>query len=267
MFKYLRLILIVGFRILYDFLFYINRYARHPERYPFMARYNRIRNLIIKVNAAFGVDYNIKDFENFTNLDGKCVLISNHLSDCDPLIFIAMSEKPLTFVSKQEAFKYPFVGKCIKALEGIPLDRENLRSQIEAVEQIVKVAKHGVPNVVIFAEGTRNKQPGTPCLEFKGGSIKIAIKAEVPIVPVSLYGTFRVFSSKINIKKYPVFFDFFKPITPDDYKDIKSPQLASSIKEMVDEALQKNKKLDKEYIEKMPLSDKKKSELIAPDLL
>ncbi len=267
MLKYLRLLFLVGFRVLATFIFYINRYARHPNKYPFEVRYNRIRHLVLKIWKAFRIDFHVNGFEKYVNYQDKCVIISNHLSDSDPLIYIALSEKPITFVAKKEAFTYPFVSTCLKALEALPLDRENLRNQVDTLQRAIDIAKNGVPNVVIFAEGTRNKNPGTKTLEFKAGSSKVPLRANVACFPGALYGTFRIFSSKINLKSYPVFVDILDPIYPSEIEEMNTINTAEKMRTLVDKAITKNKPLDYQIISQMKLSQKKKDRLLACDLI
>ena len=267
MLKYLRLLFLVGFRLLATFIFYINRYARHPGKYPFEVRYNRIRKLVLKIWKAFRIDYHVTGFDKYVNYDKKCVIISNHLSDSDPLIYIALSEKPITFVAKKEAFTYPFVGTCLRALEALPLDRENLRNQVDTLQRAIDIAKNGIPNVIIFAEGTRNRHPGTKTLEFKAGSSKVPLRADVVCFPGALYGTFRIFSSKINLKSYPVFVDILEMITPEEIAMMNTVKTAEKMRSLVDLAIEKNKPIDYEIISKMKLSKKKKEKLLACDLI
>ncbi len=267
MLKYLRLILLVGPRILFTFLFFINRYAKNPNKYPFELRYKRVRRLIIKVLEGFRIDYKVTNMAPYNAYDDKCVLVSNHLSDSDPLIYIALSEKPVTFVAKKETFEYPFIAKCLKAIEAIPLDRENIRNQITSLNKAIETAKNGIPNVIIFAEGTRNRNPGTPTLEFKPGSFKVAQRAEVALFPISIYGSFRVFKGKINLKKYPVFVDFLDPIMPNELLEMKTTDLAIDLRNKVDEHINKNKPLDKKAIENLKISTKRKLALTQCDLI
>ena len=68
----------------------------------------------------------------------------------------------------------------------VSVDRENLRSAVQSLEQATAVVKSGI-SMIIFPEGTRSLS--RELLPFKKGVFIMAIKAEQPIVPVSISGT------------------------------------------------------------------------------
>ncbi len=128
MFKYIRLILVCGPRIVWSYFAWMIKYARHPERYPLEKRYNRIRDLILYVFRHFHVHVHVQDEEIFLKEERPFVLYANHYSDFDPLLLVAISKKPITFVAKKETLKFPFIGKVVKLLEGVTFDRADFRS-------------------------------------------------------------------------------------------------------------------------------------------
>lgn len=267
MLKYLRLLILVGFRILFVFTFYIWRYARHPERYPLERRYQVYRKLTTDVMRAFRVEYNVENLENFANRADNCVVIANHLSMVDPLLLSVLSEKPITFIAKKETLKMPFIGKALKSIDGIFLDRDNLRKEVEQINHAANLVKTENITMCIFPEGTRNKEPGTPCKEFHPGSLKVAYKSNAQIIPVAIYGTWRVFSGKIRIKKFPCFFHFYEPISVDDYKNVKTTDLAKQLETKITAKLEDFKKDDYKKVSEMKMSKKKKAKLLEPDLI
>ena len=105
---------------------------------------------------------------------------------------------------------------------------------------------------------SRNKEPQNHCLEFKGGSLKLAYMAKVPIVPFSTFGSFRVLEKKHYLKRYPIFVKIEKPITPEEYKDIQTITLADSLKERIDANVDSFRPRDKEAVYAQKLSKKRK---------
>lgn len=265
--SYIRLGLTIGIMIIFYDLFYFKKYARHPEKYPREERYNRLRKLTLAIFKCFRVKLIVEGKEYLENNNEKVLYVSNHLSEADPLVLIALSEKPISFVAKKESLKMPFVGTTVKILEGIPIDRHNLMNQLSEIKKIVNYIKQvDGPNIVIFPEGTRNKKPEKPCLEFKGGSIKMGYMAKVPIVPISMYGTFRILSIKHYLKEYPLFVRIHKPIANEEYKEIQSvdlaDQIASTINKDVDEFREKDLK---EIYKQKGLGRKRRILEIKPD--
>ena len=92
-------------------------------------------------------------------------------------------------------------------------------------------------NWIIFPEGTRNKDQMANIKDFHHGTFRPAVKAEVPIVPVAIYGTFRVLNIKPQFKKYPIHIKILDPIYPSEYKELQTPKIAKKTQERIDKAL------------------------------
>ena len=258
-FQFIKAVLICGMPILYYHIFYMCRYARHPEKYPMEKRYKVVRKEIRMVFKHFHVDYKMENLEMFTSLNEKCLIISNHHSFFDPLAVIAASEKPLTFVCKKEIFKMPFVGKVAKAIDCFPLDRENIMSQLTQIRNIVSYLKdQEKPSVLIYIEGTRNQNPADACLDFHPGTLKIAQMAGVPILVAASYASFRVVDMGHYLKKYPYFFKIFKNISPEEAKKFNTTELAPILRKETNDHVNMLKAQDKAYVYALKMSNKRK---------
>ena len=258
-FQYLRIILICGPVIIYYHFRYMIKFSRHPEKYPLEKRYAIARKEISFVINKFHLDYKFKGFEKFTQKKEKTLLISNHLSFFDPLMIIIQSEKPVTFVAKKEIFKMPFVKRVAKAIDVFPIDRDNIMSQLSEIKKVVTYLKDpNKPSVIIYIEGTRNKNPENPCLDFHAGTLKIAQMAGCPIMVGATYGGFRALSMKSYLRKYPVFFNVFEEISVEEFKRFNTNELAATLRKKVDHEVDLIRAKDKEYIYSMKLRDKKK---------
>ena len=257
--QYIKVVLICGLPILFYHIFYMCRYARHPEKYPFEKRYRVVRKEVKFVFKHFHLDYKMENFDLLSKCDEKCVIITNHLSDSDPLALIAASEKPLTFVCKKEVFRFPFVGKVAKAIDCFPLDRQNLMNQISQIRNIVSYLKDkNKPSVLIFIEGTRNRNPGTACLPFHPGTLKIPQIAGVPILVGAMYGSFRILDKKAHLPKYPFFFSFYKKINVDEAKQYNTTELATMLEKETNEQVNLLRDKDIEYVNNFKISNKRK---------
>ena len=115
-----------------------------------------------------------------------------------------------------------------------PLDRENVRQAMEVIVNVTKEVGKG-RNYLIFAEGTRSKN-GNETLEFKSGSFKAATKARCPVVPVVLVDSFKPFDIS-SLRPVDVQVHFLKPLYYEDYKDMKTKELASCVKAQIDEKM------------------------------
>ena len=110
-----------------------------------------------------------------------------------------------------------------------------------AILQVIKEVKEG-RNYLIFAEGTRNKDENRPH-EFKGGSFKAATKSRCPIVPVALIDSYKAFDTR-SIEKMVVQVHFLEPMYYDEYKDMKTTELALEVKTRIEETIKKSGKWD-----------------------
>ena len=257
--QYIKCILICGIPIIFYHFFYMIRFSKHPEKYPFEKRYKVARREIRMVFRHFHVDYKMENFDLFTKSNEKCLIITNHYSLSDPLAIIAASERPLTFVCKKEVLKMPFVGRVAKALDCFPLDRDNMRSQLAQIREVVSYLKDkNKPSVLIFIEGKRNKNPDQPCLEFHPGTLKVAQMAGVPLLVGATFGSFRILSKTAHSKKYPFFFNIFRKLEVEEAKSYNTTELAPILQKETDEYINLLRVLDKNYIYNLRMSDKKK---------
>ena len=235
------------------------RFSKHPEKYPLEFRYKIARQELTTIFKQFHVDYFFKNFDKFTKNKEKSLLISNHLSFLDPIMIIVQSEKPVTFVAKKEIFKMPFVKHVAKAIEVFPLDRENIMTQVTAIKSIVSYLRDpNKPSVIIYIEGQRNFNPETPCLDFHAGTLKIASRANCPIMVGATYGGFRVLNKNCWLKRYPVYFSIFDEINMDEFKKYTTNDLAEILRKKVDNEVDLIRAEDKKYILNQKVSKKVK---------
>jgi len=257
--QYIKIVIIAVPVILYYHFFFMIRYSRHPEKYPLEKRYKVARKEISFVIGLFKLDYHVEGLEKFIECKEKSLLISNHLSFFDPLMIIIKSEKPVTFIAKKEVFKMPFVRQVAKAIEVFALDRENIMSQLSEIKKVVSYLKDlNKPSVIVYIEGTRNKNPENPCLDFHAGTLKIAQMAGCPIMVAATYGGFRALSTKSWLKKYPVYLSVTEVLDPEETRKINTNDLAGSLRKKVDTKVDEFRLLDKKYIDGMKISKKRK---------
>lgn len=134
------------------------------------------------------IDLEVNGIENIPN--EPCVFIGNHSSILDIPILLSAVDRNIGFIAKKELLKTPVIGYWLKSSNCVPLDRKNPRAAIIAINDGVRNLKEG-SSMAIFPEGTRNKEGKVGA--FKKGSLKLATKSKVPIVPVSIDRASRAF--------------------------------------------------------------------------
>ena len=119
-------------------------------------------------------------------------------------------------------------------MEALYMDRNDVRQSMGVINKVTEEVKNG-RNYIIFAEGTRSKD-GNNLLEFKGGSFKAATKAKCPIVPVALIDSFKPFDTN-TISPVTVQVHFLKPLLYEEYKDMKTNEIAQEVKERIEQVI------------------------------
>jgi len=147
-------------------------------------------NKWLKIWAGFcihraGIKINVEGKENLP--DGNCLFVSNHQGFFDIPAIIYAIDRPMGFIAKKEMLKYKFISYWMEKIHCVFIDRENIRESMKAINKGVEYLGKGY-NMAIFPEGTRSKGPVLG--EFKKGSLKLATKSGVQIVPVAINGTY-----------------------------------------------------------------------------
>ncbi len=114
------------------------------------------------------------------------VLMANHQGAYD--IFALLAYLPIEFkwLAKEELFRIPILGWAMRAAGYISIDRKGKKKALESVERAVAKIQEGT-SVLVFPEGTRS--PDGKIHPFKRGGFTLAIRAGVPIVPISIRGS------------------------------------------------------------------------------
>lgn len=233
---YFKPIMTVGLRIIGSYFAWMRKYAKHQQKYPLETRFKRLKNLLIAVNKSFNAVFKVFGQENLPKDENFCI-ISNHLSNYDPLAYICTMDKPLAFVSKKEAEKFPFVGKCCKTIDCLFMDRKDLKQSLKVMMAVQKDLEEKKKNWAIFAEGTRNKDPLAALREMHAGTFRPAVKSKTTIVPAVILGAQRLLKRKPVFKKYPVIISYLKPMKYEDYQKYSNDELAKLVRQEIQKEL------------------------------
>jgi len=161
--------------------------------------------------ARFGLALNLTPVElrGAENLpDGPFILMSNHQSNFDILSLIATIPRRVYWIAKKELFDIPVFGPSMRRGGYIPLDRSDGRKALKSMEEAAAIIRQG-SSVVMFPEGTRTRDGRL--LPFKRGGFMLAVRAGVPVIPVTINGSGRVnpgglirlYSGKITLTLHP----------------------------------------------------------------
>lgn len=209
------------------------RYARHPERYPEEEMYRHIQYIMHTAVTSGNIDLKVYGQENIPSQNGF-LLYGNHQGMFDIMAIAATCDQPLGVVMKKELENIPFLKQVRACTKSFPMDREDLRQSMEVILNVIKEVKAG-RNYLIFPEGTRSRQ-GNTMLDFHSGSFKCALKAKCPVIPVAFIDSFKVLDQK-GCKPVSLQIHYLEPIPYEEYKDMKTVELAALVKSRIQTVL------------------------------
>ncbi len=127
----------------------------------------------------------VEGMEDYTSTQGPCVFVANHMSTLETfaLPILIQPFKDVTYIVKKSLSTYPFFGAIMRSRSPILLERVNPREDFaKSMTEGVEILNSG-RSLIIFPQATRK-----PFLEqdFNSLGVKIAKKANVPVVPIAL---------------------------------------------------------------------------------
>jgi len=151
------------------------------------------------------------------------VYMFNHSSLIDTPALFACLPYQFKIMAKRGLFYVPFMGWHLWTSGNFPVDRGDARKTARSIRAVIDGVRGG-KSLAVFPEGTRT--PDGRVQEFKPGTFKIAMRAGVPIVPVTIRGTFALLP-KTTLVPRPGRVDVFigEPIDTNAYDDKRLPEL------------------------------------------
>lgn len=180
--------------------------------YKFIHTFAGLLFKILYRHRAFGI-------ENL--IEGPAIIAPNHISFLDPPLVGVSCPEPVAFLAKDTLFKKPLLGSMIRNLNAYPVSGKIKDvSSIKVILGILKEQK----KVIIFPEGIRTHDGKLSSI--KPGICMLAIRANVPIIPVHIKGTFEIWPRhrsfpKLWGKTQCVFGD---PIFPSSYSGLEKKE-------------------------------------------
>lgn len=119
---------------------------------------------------------------------GGVIIAANHQTYIDPFWLSLKIKRPIRYLAWSAAFTWPIVGRGLTWLGAWPLALEG--SDPAAIRRSLQWLREGGA-VVIFPEGGRSTSTGE-MERFKAGAVRLALEANVPILPVTIKGGNRI---------------------------------------------------------------------------
>jgi 1-acyl-sn-glycerol-3-phosphate acyltransferase len=120
--------------------------------------------------------------------EGPVVFVANHASWADIWVVLAGIPRPVRFVFKKELGRIPLLGRALRNAGHFEIDRANRGAAFAVYDRAAEQIRTSGLSAMVFAEGTRSRNGRM--MPFKKGPFVLAIRAQVPVVPVAIIGTY-----------------------------------------------------------------------------
>lgn len=199
----------------------------------------RVLHWAIAMLRYAGVSADVYGRENIP--EGPVLFAPNHQSDWD----IMLTETYLDqcgILAKQELRRIPLASSWMSLLGVVYIDRSDARQSVKALKECEQQLKEG-RNFIIFPEGTRSKSEEVG--EFKAGTLRIAIKHGIPIVPVSIDGSYKIMEANNGkwIRPGHVIMTIHPPVETGDMDKADQKAIGAVIRQAVLDARETGRKL------------------------
>jgi len=124
--------------------------------------------------------------------NGPCLFVANHASWLDIPVLCTVLDPVFKFIAKGELGNVPCIGDQLRGGNHILIDREDRRSQLRTFKEGCGWLNKGVP-LMAFPEGRRSADGRL--MDFKGGEFSMAVRCNVPIIPITISNTHAIMPS------------------------------------------------------------------------
>ena len=167
--------------------------------------YNFMRALL-RIFSSVWFDLKVYGKENVPETGGV-LLVANHQSFLDPAVLGVQLHRKASFLAKSELFENSIFGWGIRRCNAFPVRQGE--GDVGAVKETIRRLQEG-HMLTVFPEGGRS--PDGELQPILNGASLVVRKAEVPIVPVVIEGSFKAWSKDMKIwQRHPIRVMFGKP--------------------------------------------------------
>ena len=193
-----------------------------------------VQNWASRLLKAAGVTVTVDGAEHIPQ--EAALFVCNHQGNFDIPIVLCKLGPLKSVVAKKELAKLPGIHSWMTFFDCPFMDRDDPRQSLKCLNDAQALLKQG-QSVVIFPEGTRSKGPQMG--EFKPGALRCALKAQAPIVPVAINGSYRAMEEHgFSIRPAHVRITVLPPIVTKDMAKEHTRTISEEIHQMIAETLE-----------------------------
>lgn len=233
MFRFIYVIVMNVFRAPY-MIPMMRHMIKHPENYSERRRYEMAQHMIHLMQRSGRITTICTGTEHLPK-EGGYIMYPNHQGKYDALGIISSHEEPCTLVMDRNKSNGLLVKEFIDLLEGKRMDIKDVRQAMKIILEVSEEAAQG-KRVILFPEGGYDHNHNR-VENFKAGSFKSAVRAKVPIVPVALIDSYKVFNS-FGFGKITTQVHFLKPIPYEEYQRMKTQEIAALVRQRIEDVIE-----------------------------
>lgn len=203
--------------------------AKHPEKYSEEACYKYANLAITRMMKSGHITTQAYGLENLPE-DGGYIMFPNHQGKYDALGILHTHTKPCSIVIDDAKSHMILTSQFIDLLKGKRMVKDDLRQSVKVIKELSEEAKAG-RKFIIFPEGGYYHNHNVVC-DFKPGSFKSAMKAKVPIVPVVLIDSYRVFE-EWSLRSVKTQVHYLPAVYYEEYKEMTTVEVAEMVHERI----------------------------------
>ncbi len=159
------------------------------------------------------------------------VVVSNHASWLDIFANFLATPVPLRFLAKKELFKIPILAPAMRAVGMIEIDRDNAVTMHQWINEQARTVVGRAQSIMVYPEGTRTRDGEIK--RFKVGAFVIAIENGLPILPVTIAGSFDAFPPGATLHGGRIVVEIGDPIEVTQLEGSDMRELTRTVQELV----------------------------------
>lgn len=205
--------------------------AKHTEKYTEEERYKYARLTVRRMMKSGHITTRAYGVENLPK-EGGYIMFPNHQGKYDALGIIHAHDKPCSIVIDDAKSHVILTSQFIDLIQGKRMVKDDMRQSIKIIKELSEETAAG-RKFIIFPEGGYYHNHNEVC-DFKPGTFKSAMKAKVPIVPVVLIDSYKVFE-EWSLRRVTTQVHYLPAVYYEEYKDMTTVEVSGMVHDRIKE--------------------------------
>jgi len=167
----------------------------------------------------------------------RFLLVCNHRSNYDPMVSIVeLMRYEVDFITKPSNMHVPIGGNYLQTLNFLPIDRDDPMQSLQVMNKAIQLIQDDVCSIGVYPEGTRGHTE--KMLPFHEGVFSIALKAQCPIVVVTVKNTDQI-KKRAPFRRTKVFHDIVNVIPYEEFEGMTVKAISDLVRDIMENNLRR----------------------------